>query len=285
MTAQQKRQIFFFLFLAAAGTILIAAGLPRLELQPGIPMPAVEKGPAAYNQRQGAPGAGLGINDLFKVILGTILAVLLAYCIYKFIRGVPWKEILSPALYFTAFTAAVLFILLSITRRGEPIAAPPVETPLPTLETAGPPLGPLPPWLIWAAWIGLGVTLALLAAWFMRRPAPNPERNRLGLEAERALQALRNGAELKSVIIHCYLEMSLELEKDQGIQLKDSMTAREFERLARSRGIPLAPLQQLTGLFEAARYGMKEPGAGDEEKAIQCLNAIVHFAQSGRPAN
>jgi hypothetical protein len=76
--------------------------------------------------------------------------------------------------------------------------------------------------------------------------------------------------------------MSLALKKEQGIELEETMTAREFERLLEARGIPPAPVHQLTQLFEAARYGYRLPTPGDEQTAFDCLNAIVQHAQAVR---
>jgi hypothetical protein len=76
--------------------------------------------------------------------------------------------------------------------------------------------------------------------------------------------------------------MSLALKKEQGIELEETMTAREFERLLEARGIPPVPVHQLTQLFEAARYGYRLPTPGDEQTAFDCLNAIVQHAQAVR---
>ena len=96
------------------------------------------------------------------------------------------------------------------------------------------------------------------------------------------MQALRTGRDLKNVIVHCYRQMSLALQKEQGIELEETMTAREFERLLEARGIPHDPVHQLTRLFEAARYGFEQPHPGDEQVALDCLNAIVQYSRERR---
>ncbi len=101
------------------------------------------------------------------------------------------------------------------------------------------------------------------------------------MEAERALQALRTGSHLNDVIVRCYIQMSQALQKEQEIELEQTMTAREFEHLLEARGIPYAPVHQLTQLFEAARYGFRQLGQGDEQKAFECLNAILSLAAPG----
>jgi hypothetical protein len=74
-------------------------------------------------------------------------------------------------------------------------------------------------------------------------------------EAQQALQALQSGSNVADVILRCYVQMSRVLQKEQKLELKQTMTARPFERLLEARGFPAAPVHQLTGLFENVRYG------------------------------
>jgi len=106
----------------------------------------------------------------------------------------------------------------------------------------------------------------------------------VGLEAEKAWQALITGLDLKDVIIKCYRQMSLALEQEQGIERKDFMTPREFENLLEAAGIPHEPIHQLTQLFEAVRYGNWQPNLVDEQKAIHCLQAIVLYSHDAKKA-
>ena len=87
------------------------------------------------------------------------------------------------------------------------------------------------------------------------------------------------GLDLKDVIVKCYRQMSLALEKEQGIERKDFMTTREFENLLEAAGIPHDPIHQLTQLFEAVRYGNWQPNPMDEQKAIHCLQAIMLYSR------
>ncbi len=59
------------------------------------------------------------------------------------------------------------------------------------------------------------------------------------------------------------------------------MTPREFERLLENEGVPAEPARQLTGLFEAVRYGQWQPNPGDEQKAVSCLDAIEAYSRQG----
>ena len=133
----------------------------------------------------------------------------------------------------------------------------------------------MPSGLIWLVWLGLAAALAGLGLWLVVRPPARPMPDPLQLEAERALQALNDGLDLKNVILRCYSQMAQVLKREQGLEMEVAMTAREFERLAEARGVPPAPVHKLTQLFEAARYGHRPPGPGDERQAVDCLTAIV----------
>ena len=157
----------------------------------------------------------------------------------------------------------------------------PMELPLPTaVPQVTSPLGPVPAVLFWLVGIGLLVSSILLGIWIFA-PSARYETtiDLVGLEAEKAWQALKTGLDLKDVIIKCYRQMSLALEKEQGIERKDLMTTREFENLLEAAGVPHDPIHQLTQLFEAVRYGNWQPNPMDEQKAIHCLEAIMLYSR------
>ena len=155
---------------------------------------------------------------------------------------------------------------------------PPTSTPLVTA-----PLGPVPTLLFWLVGIGLLVGSILLGIWIFTPPSRRETTIELvGVEAEKAWQALMSGLDLKDVIIKCYRQMSLTLEQEQGIERKDSMTTREFEYLLETAGIPHDPIHQLTQLFEAARYGNWLPNPVDEENAIHSLQAIMAYSREAK---
>jgi hypothetical protein len=146
-------------------------------------------------------------------------------------------------------------------------------------------LGAVPAWLLWLVGIGLLVSSILVGIWIF---APSSRRETaidlVGLEAEKAWQALINGLDLKDVIVKCYRQMSLALEQEQGIERKDFMTTREFEHLLETAGVPHDPIYQLTRLFEAVRYGNWQPNPVDEQKAIHCLQAIMLYCREPKKA-
>jgi hypothetical protein len=138
--------------------------------------------------------------------------------------------------------------------------------------------------LLWLVGSGLFVISVLAGVWiFASRPAKPIDL--VGSEAEKAWQALQTGSDLKDVIIRCYRQMSLALNKAQGIERKDFMTTGEFESVLEAAGIPHEPIHQLTRLFDAVRYGNWQPNAADEKRAIQCLESIMLYCRETRRAS
>ena len=78
--------------------------------------------------------------------------------------------------------------------------------------------------------------------------------------------------------------MSLALEEGKKLERKEFMTTREFEALLEEEGVPYEPVHQLTRLFEAVRYGNWQPNPTDEQKAINCLEALVLFSHETKKA-
>ncbi len=280
MPTTVKRRALLFLLLAVLATALLAAALPQLELKTGIPLPAGEGG-VGPAMEESPPGIAVSVSTLFKAILGILLLLAAAYCLVMLPRHVPWKEMLNPTLFVVVLLVALAAILLSLSNVRIVTAPQEPEILPPAIPQAGPPLGPLPSFLIWLVWAGLAALLVLLAAWLVAGRARRT--GALAWEAERALRALRAGQDIRNVIVRCYLQMSLVLQKEQGIERAETMTAREFERLLEARGIPHDPVHQLTRLFETARYGFRPSTPDDEQAAVGCLQAIVKYSgQEGK---
>jgi hypothetical protein len=283
MSEDAKRKRLLFLLLAASLMISIAAALPQLELQPGIPLPKWE-GSAGPSPIESQPDVSISFSTFFKALLEVVVIVVSIYCVYKILKGVPWKEIFGPALSIALLTLVAIVILFALTNfhvTSEPLAP---EILPPELNREGPPLGSPPAILVWLVWIGLGVMIIALGIWASQRRTQNLRAGDLvEIEAERAMQALKKGLDFKNVIVQCYRQMSAALQKEQGIELEDTMTAREFEHLLEAKGLPRDPVHQLTQLFEAARYSLQQFTPADEQKAFDCLSVIVQFSHERKP--
>lgn len=280
MSQVAKRQALIFLVLALTTTLVIGAGLPRLRLQPGLPLPRFQDAaPAAELPESGSSGF-IRVSRPALVLLLICLGAFLLFGLYRLLRGTPWKEILSSSAYFLLPLAlfALLALAISLLPGLQDLSA--VFLPAPKALEYGA-LGPAPPVLAWLVGLGLLAALILLAV-VVLRSRPTPALPPWTKEAEAARQALLAGENLADVILNCYRRMSQALQEDQGLVRDEAMTTGEFEGLLVAQGVPRDPVHQLTQLFEAVRYGRWQPGAGDEQRALDSLDAIL--AHSRWPA-
>ena len=140
---------------------------------------------------------------------------------------------------------------------------------------------PLPPFITQPSWwlvalVGLTLAALLIAGiwyfWRRSRPMAHP----ITTLAQAAIESIQAGGDVQSVVLRCYLEMSQVLSQQRGIERERAMTPREFAQHLAASGVRDKHIQQLTRLFEGARYSAQPPSAQDERAAIECLTAIIH---------
>lgn len=285
MTGSTKRKTLILFGLVIFIVMMIAASLPQLELQPGMPLPSLQHG-QVIAPKNADEIVSISVNKFAIVVVALLLAVALLYSTYRLLTGADWKFVLG--LLRSILVVCVIFsgiIWLLLRSSNSTNYNSPLEMPIPTPEpVATSPLGSVPTPLLWLVGIGLLVFSLLIGVWIFASRQAIPI-DLVGSEAEKAWQALKTGSDLKEVIIKCYLQMSLALNKARGVERKDFMTTGEFENLLVAAGIPHEPVHQLTRLFDAVRYGNWQPNAGDEKKAIQCLEAIMLYCRETRGAS
>lgn len=139
-----------------------------------------------------------------------------------------------------------------------------------------------PQWITTIVSSGIALLIVIAVFFLVRRlfshrslPA-DPIRN----AAQNALETLREGADLKDTVVHCYREMGQVLIKKRGITRTIDMTPREFEKSLLHTSLPHEALYQLTRLFEEIRYGNKTPGQKENRRAIRCLRAIIKACET-----
>ncbi|MBN1178908.1 MAG: DUF4129 domain-containing protein, partial [Anaerolineae bacterium] len=125
----------------------------------------------------------------------------------------------------------------------------------------------------------MGIIAAVWSVW-QRTRRQKRSLQQLGEEAQEAIDQLCAGADLKDVVLRCYVDMSHTLQESKGIERDKAMTPREFEQHLMNTGLPHEHVQQLTRLFEAVRYGAKHLGETEQQQAIRCLSAIVETCGS-----
>jgi type II secretory pathway pseudopilin PulG len=138
------------------------------------------------------------------------------------------------------------------------------------------------------------ISLALVAAvggliWFFwhHRRSRTSAWQELAQEAQEALEALQQGGDFKLTIVRCYEDMSRVVREERGLAREAAMTPREFEDYLAGQGLPRAPINTLTRLFEQVRYGSLPAAADDEAAALSCLTEIAESCRSlgGRREN
>lgn len=111
--------------------------------------------------------------------------------------------------------------------------------------------------------------------WYRRHHQETRPLDNLAEAVQNALDAFQVGGDFTNIIMRCYAEMNQALEEQRGICRKETMTAREFEKLLYETDLPHKPVRQLTRMFEDVRYGAKTPDEDEERQTIASLAAIV----------
>lgn len=101
----------------------------------------------------------------------------------------------------------------------------------------------------------------------------------LAQQAQQAITDLQAGIEFSDVILRCYAQMSRTLQEELNLERLPDMTPREFKLRLDALGFPAEPIQHLTRLFEAARYGKLIASQAEQQLAVQSLEAVQRFCQ------
>lgn len=220
---------------------------------------------------------------VMRGLLTLVFLILFMYISLRFLKMVNKKFILR-----AAAAAALVLILLAILPRTTPDHSgsgaldDPGEVNQPSVSYDFTPLGQPPQVLQWLVAAGAVLGLAFLAYRALRfKPRQAMAEEGIRAEAELAVQALKAGHKLENVILRCYQEMSRSLQESLGIERDRAMTVGEFETALKDQGFPADPVQQLSSLFEIARYGNQIMREEDETQAIESLHAIIDFCRAG----
>lgn len=273
-----------FLAVLTILTLLLSTGLSTMTFKKGIPLPSLDLGQGVVSFSGGYMGAPIKISALAKkivIIIGVASALVLVYIA---IRKIKWKEIASGVLRIfltvSALATGILVVLFflprsSIRLEASNITIPekPVWFPLEEAPTA------LLPFIIFILAL---LTSLIIGKILISRKTSNNSPNLIELEALNALNKIKGGNNLKNAILTCYHNMCSILQDEHEIKRDDSMTVEEFEKRIGATGAPQKSIHTLTVLFEAARYGNKEPNQRDKTEAMQCLEDIIFYFSSIR---
>jgi len=262
--------------------VILGIGLRDLQFLPGLPIPGPE--PNIADHPTTFPETGINKNSFLLILqIGLAAGVIL---LFFFVITAILKKINVKLIILLTGALIISFAIFSVlpTLPYHQFASAPTDTSLPEKQLPVyqiAPIGDPPEKLFFWVKVGLFIAGVFLFGWMIARVLQrNKKGNALADEAETAIQAITNGVNLCGVIIQCYLNMEKVISQERSIDRSVSMTPREFETYLIHKGIPEAPILQLTTMFEKARYGNQCLTERDELDALRCLSAIKQACQS-----
>jgi len=263
---------------------MLAASLPNLQLHSGTPFPGSS---ASNNDAQPVTSVSSAHAYSIPVLRGVIALVFLIGMFYLPARLIARANLKIIFRLFLVLVALIIlaYILPTVTP-VQPAYIPDESIAITPVAPFVYPLAPLvqpPQMLIWFVTAGVVLGMGVLIFALMKRRMDSDKVEiELLQQAEDAVDALQSGLDLKSVVIRCYLQMTHAIQKEQGFERNDTMTAREFEHWLEQKGFPIIPVHQLTSLFEKVRYSKQQTSNDDEKVAIASLNKIIQFCRDGK---
>ena len=115
MIGSAKRNSLILLGLVMMITLMIAASLPQLELQPGMPLPKLENDQVVIPPAEAQPTGTMSVNKFILVFVALLVAGLMLHMLYKLLRGARWKDIASiiePMLVISLIVSGLIFLIL-----------------------------------------------------------------------------------------------------------------------------------------------------------------------------
>lgn len=286
-TPSQKQRVFILLGIALALIITLASGLELLRLDPGRNLLQL------LNFRMtGNTGTGTSDATWMLIILravSTLASIVLPLYIIVSLFSKKGRQRL---LLNLITLAAVLFFstLLRNATRDKVQGAIGINNTEENAEAGAgildglslPEFVPdtaamLATVIVLAAMLALA-GIAIIAAWWVLRKRRPPQPNAIhdiAVEAQSAIDTLRAGGAIDETVQKCYREMCEILQRERGLTRSYAMTASEFEKSLRTKGVPHDAVRQLTRLFEDIRYGDKAPGEPERALAIDSLSRIA----------
>lgn len=294
-----RRARAFAPVLVVASVVLLAALAYNLRnLDPGSeelpPPPATGDGPEVVAQE----GAGAGLRLFFSLAISVLFLSVVVGAIILYARGVKVWQLLSPW-ELLGYVAAIAFVAIailwwdSIAGGVENFVAWATGTQDPGDVGGGEsgvggatelPLGGRPSSVFLIVVVGvLTLHILVLASRFLPRlyrvvtyDAPDPRRSKreLARAVRTAIRDLEAGEDFRTAVLRCYKTMVL-LFETRGMRQEPHQTAREWEaRALAGMGVSPEGVEDLTSLFEEARYSAHAIGEAQRDGAIASLAAV-----------
>jgi hypothetical protein len=280
MPQEKKYLATGYLILTILIVIFLASGISGVEFQPGTLM-ALDRG---QNELK-IPVLPKIPTPFFEYLLMFIMWVMLPLSVVFFIKYPEIRQRTLKGLSYFILYGLCLFLLARKNQEHSPdlleteqelVDTAIIETQREAAEFISS-VGEADQSLNLIIDITIFILIGLLIWYVYRRffYEPPVTSDQIKGEAEDAINQIESGVDLRNVIIRCYADMSQILIDRRGIQRNQAMTPHEFELELQQIGLPHTPIQNLTHLFEAVRYGNAQLSSEDEQEAIHCLSAIA----------
>jgi hypothetical protein len=286
---QNKVWILVACAVVVAAVLLLAPTLADLRFDPARPLTR-------------APGMGISaiLPDLridestsvweilsywFAIVIPIVLAVLL---LPPELRKRVLQHVIRFAMLMLALVLALRYRLIHLPTidaggldsgpTGFQTLAGPAES-----DVFRPPM--VPPWMTYMISLLLVALLALgfcsaYRFWERTRRRRSSALETIAVAARLSLDDLAAGRKWGDVVLEAYARMTDAVRLTRGMHRDAAWTPREFAaRLAR-KGLPAAAVDDLTRLFEAARYGGAIADETARHRAASCLDSILQACRA-----
>lgn len=284
---RQMRLVAFLLLLVSMIALLgLASGLGTVDMSPGTRFPI-----AARDLSRGLLGfPSLKLETMeavWSIVAAVFVWVLLPLSLLYFLvsptarrRLLRYLSRVIPLILW-AMALMIVFRRLQLTGHGLGNARSQALSRAGVLATPPDIVVHPPRWIVLATSLLFSVLLVLVVWSLWRRlQRPMAPLKDISQPAREAIAQIQIGADLQSVVIRCYADMSRVVRETRGLRRPIAMTAREFEAALVSIGLPAPQVGCLTRLFEGARYSGLPLGAQQEGEAVDCLKAIVKACEA-----
>ena len=151
------------------------------------------------------------------------------------------------------------------------------QTSIPSIvDNYAPPTSPV--WLSYTLAFVIVLSLGVVGYFYwIAKDDPEDDLKAITLKT---ISEINQGRHWEDAIIECYARMNSAIQKRKQIQRKRFLTPAEFAQELISHGLPFESVQNLTQLFERARYGQHISHEEDKQLAIDYLETITHSLEA-----
>lgn len=287
-TLLNRRQILLLIATTALVLLtILAAGLSDIRLAQPQPLNFGEGEVRPIQQTLAEIAKAVSDTPLWQQIALGVIIVTVPLLIIIFMPAELRKRMLRTLFRMTLMIVAILYFFNNF-ELGENFAMPEeMISSINEMEDAEPtivepevfePQEVSPIWSYVVSLIILGAAGA--GIWYVwriwsRTQQPNAPLKEFSRIARASLDDLEEGADWEDVIVRSYVQMGEVVKERRGIERTEEMTPHEFASRLVDAGLPPAPVEQLTGLFEFVRYSQHTAAKAQTEAAVACLNEIA----------